>query len=98
MKTVEEKINEKLNYLKTENEILKSFRNEMVMYFTSKANDEIQPYVAKTVKKELSGSLNNMQNTLSGSLNTLKMKNNLISAFMLILQVVILLIFFFNRK
>lgn len=93
MKNTEKAIEEKLLYLKQENDILKSFREEIVPYFTSKAHDEVQPFVAQIVKEELSGSLNTIHHTLSGSLNMIKLKNQLISFFVLILQIVILLIF-----
>ena len=82
IKTSEQALAEKVAYLKKENEILKSFREEIVVYFTSKANDEVKPFVAEIVKDEL-----------SGSLNTLKLKTNLVLGFVLILQVVILLVF-----
>ena len=85
LKSTEEAVSQKVAYLKQENDILKSFREEIVVYFTSRANDEVKPFVAEIVKDEL-----------SGSLNALKLKTNLILGFVLILQVVILLVFLFK--
>lgn len=93
MKATEKAIAEKVSHLQNETKVLNAFRDEMVVYFTARAQQEVQPFVAETVKNEISGSLNNIDQTLSGSLNTFKLKSNLILGFVLILQVAILLVF-----
>lgn len=79
-------LQEKYDYLKEENEILKSFRNELVSYFTAQAKNNVEPFVADMVEKRLSGSLNAWQ-----------LKSHLIFGGVIILQLLMLLIMLFFK-
>lgn len=98
MKATEKAIAEKVSHLQNETKVLNAFRDEMVVYFTAKAQQEVQPFVAETVKNEISGSLNNINQTLSGCLNTFKLKSNLILGFVLILQNLFILEFLMGNE
>lgn len=78
-------LNQKYEYLRKENEILKSFRNEVVAYFTAQAKENVEPFVADMVEKRL-----------SGKLNTWHLKSHLIFGGVIVLQVIILLLLVFK--
>lgn len=81
----EKSLQQKCDYLQKENEILKSFRNEVVAYFTAQAKENVEPFVADMVEKRL-----------SGKLNTWHLKSHLIFGGVIVLQVIILLLLLFK--